>query len=112
MTETKFTPGPWKASIIWDYDNDVKYLRYAGVEGPKGPSGTWDWVCIEPDCDDPDVEKQIITDTHLIAAAPDLYHALKNLIDKLVIDDEEGLIEYAEPMIEARAALVKATGGY
>lgn len=48
--------------------------------------------------------------TELIAAAPDLYHALKNLVDKLVIDDEEGLVEYAEPIIEANRALAKAKG--
>lgn len=46
----------------------------------------------------------------LIAAAPDLYAALENLVAKLVIDDEEGLIEYAEPIIEANRALAKAKG--
>lgn len=52
----------------------------------------------------------VVANAHLIAAAPDLYAALENLVTKLVIDDEEGLIEYAEPIIAARLALAKAQG--
>ena len=44
----------------------------------------------------------------LIAAAPDLLSALKNLCDTLAADDMEGLIEHAEPMMQARAAIAKA----
>lgn len=39
-----------------------------------------------------------------------LVKALEELTTKLVIDDEEGLIEYAEPVIKAFAALAKARG--
>ena len=37
--------------------------------------------------------------------------ALKNLVTSLSEQDEEGLIEHAEPMIAARAAIAKAPGG-
>ena len=37
--------------------------------------------------------------------------ALKSLVKSLSEQDEEGLIEHAEPMIAARAAIAKATGG-
>ena len=36
--------------------------------------------------------------------------ALKSLVKSLSEQDEEGLIEHAEPMIAARAAIAKATG--
>lgn len=46
----------------------------------------------------------------LIAAAPDLLAALQAIVDSLSLQDDEGLIEHAEPMIAARAAIAKATG--
>ncbi|HEX8350524.1 MAG TPA: hypothetical protein VF598_11220 [Hymenobacter sp.] len=48
-------------------------------------------------------------DAKLLAAAPDLLEALKNVIAGLSMGDDEGLIEYAEQMIAARAAIAKAT---
>ena len=44
----------------------------------------------------------------LIAAAPDLLRALRLLVESLVAQDEEGLIEHAEPMQVARAAIARA----
>jgi hypothetical protein len=46
----------------------------------------------------------------LIAAAPDLLRALQTIVIYLAVHDEEGLIEHAEPMQAARAAIAKATG--
>ncbi len=37
--------------------------------------------------------------------------ALKALVKSLADQDEEGLIEHAQQMIDARAAIAKATGG-
>lgn len=47
----------------------------------------------------------------LIAAAPDLLDALKAIVKSLAEQDDEGLIEHAQQMIDARAAIAKATGG-
>lgn len=47
----------------------------------------------------------------LIAAAPDLLDALKAIVKSLAEQDDEGLIEHAQQMINARAAIAKATGG-
>ena len=44
----------------------------------------------------------------LIAAAPELYEALTEIVDSLSTQDDEGLVEHAEKMIKARAALAKA----
>ena len=92
MSETKFTPGPWKKQtpLFVVQGEEVTHT----VEGP--PS---DFMFLQNEAD-----------AALIAAAPDLYAALETLIEKLCLDDDEGLIEYAEPMIAARAALAKARG--
>lgn len=44
----------------------------------------------------------------LIAAAPDLYEALDQLLFSLT--DEDGLLEHVKPVMDARAALAKARG--
>jgi hypothetical protein len=49
-------------------------------------------------------------DSRLIAAAPDLLAALRAIVQSLADQDDEGLIEHAEPMIAARAAIARAEG--
>jgi hypothetical protein len=89
--ETKFTPGPWVADGIFICDNDDNN------------------VCI---CEQDNWEP----DSYLIAAAPELYEALEQLLDQF---DSEIRSEYGgTSMLEsrlaeadyARAALAKARG--
>ena len=97
MSETKFTKrralwlnGATSEQFVVDTDNPaVVVSRYPSVY------------------DATDIDQ---ANAALDVAAPDLYAALKGLVEKLAIDDEEGLIECAEPMIAARAALAKARG--
>lgn len=49
-------------------------------------------------------------DARLIASAPDLYKALDELVSTVVVDDEEGLAVFSEPMQKAIKALSKARG--
>jgi len=51
-----------------------------------------------------------IEDARLIAAAPELLEALQAIVKSLVDQDDEGMIEHAQQMIDARAAIAKATG--
>ena len=44
------------------------------------------------------------------AAVPDLLEALQAIVKSLSDQDDEGMIEHAQPMIDARAAIAKATG--
>ena len=46
----------------------------------------------------------------LIAAAPDLLAALQAIIKSLSDHDDKGMIEHAQQMINARAAIAKAEG--
>lgn len=57
MSETKFTPGPW------DFEPSGKEAGYIGF-----PDGSGFYAAIRED------------DGHLIAASPDLYAALENLL--------------------------------
>lgn len=44
----------------------------------------------------------------LFAAAPELLAALQHLLTTMSVTDEEGLLEFAEPVAAARAAIAKA----
>ena len=46
----------------------------------------------------------------LMAAAPKLLAALQAIVKSLADHDDEGMIEHAEEMIEARAAIAAAVG--
>jgi hypothetical protein len=71
--------------------------------------GPWKAVyvgCSDWDLDGPTTKE----DWTLAAAAPDLLDALQAIVKSLSDQDDEGLIEHAQQMIDARAAIAKATG--
>ena len=94
---SKHTPGPWRAYQRADYT-------------------TPGWVILWPDTSKPGIHHRrldsnggfIEADARLIAAAPDLLKALKAIVKSLADQDDEGLIEHAQQMIDARAAIDKA----
>lgn len=98
----KHTPGPWvarewvcraKTSVGRASDNLLGFEQIAECSG-NGRQ-------VSPEQEE--------ADARLIAAAPDLLAALRDVIDGLSMGDQEGLIEYAPQMIAARAAIAKAT---
>ncbi len=54
--------------------------------------------------------ERVAAQARLIAAAPDLLNALQSIVKSLADQDDEGMIEHAQQMIDARAAIAKATG--
>ena len=56
------------------------------------------------------IDKEHMADAHLIAAAPELLAALMAIVKSLADQDDEGMIEHAQQMIDARAAIAKAGG--
>ncbi len=54
--------------------------------------------------------EEIVANARLIAAAPELLTALQAIVKTLADQDDEGLIEHVQPMIDARAAIAKAIG--
>lgn len=112
MNEPKFTPGPWKYGTMnypatsnekvltelpldytppWDGDEPIVW----SVDGTPIISGVGEWVglCVEAE------------DLALILAAPDMYEALSNLVNKIP-DDKVKLHDF----IMATNALRKARG--
>ena len=84
MTETKWTPPPWrhlrpKSGVVGRYEND----NYGSVE-----------VARTGDFSDPEIkpfnEGRWIADANLIAAAPELYDELSNLFSRIYPDDNGG----------------------
>jgi len=64
MSDTKFTPGPWE---LWPLEDSVSVRIFAGTHY-VGSIGNSD-----------DEPSQTRANGHLIAAAPDMYEALKKV---------------------------------
>lgn len=91
------TPGPWH----------IDYAAAGGgnIQSVNGPVANTRWFG--------NTQKEALEDfanARLIAAAPDLLEALKDLARSLSDSDEDGLTEYADVMVAARSAIAKAEG--
>lgn len=103
MTDTKFTPGPWR---VGDDDSlqqngDLPILRDKTLialtysRRPLQSGG----------------EEETRANAHLIAAAPELYAALKEARYELsVINAEGGMGDYSEQLSKFESTLAKARG--
>jgi len=99
MKKLKHTPGPWSAFIA---GNTVAVDIGAVPHGTK--PNIVDWQGFDG-CDLP--LKQRIANAKLIAAAPDMLDALRELMDDDAPWDD---MRWADACDKARAAITKATG--
>jgi len=99
---SKFTPGPWKWTAGWSM-------------GPSEKDGT---SCVQNDkgdlvfhsCDGCSLEPSE-ADANLIAAAPEMYEALKELLDATPQEECGPDCNEANcPWMQAKAALAEADG--
>lgn len=90
---SKHTPGPWVAR-----PDPNACLADDWCVGLGDSAANIDKVAVCSECD-----------ANLIAAAPDLLEALQSIVKSLADQDDEGMIEHAQQMIDARAAIAKAT---
>ena len=95
MADTKFTPGPWEIS----HQNGDPEEAFKGIIGPAQTNRigktyrTYVAQYVEP------------KNSHLIAAAPELYESLKDVLGLITPEFEQS------PMVSfAKAALAKARG--
>lgn len=106
MSKMAHTPGPWEASFIDSLGGPASYCRIRPVSGEMFGQFTSLEIATMYLMDEDEQQ----ANARLIAAAPELLDALQGLVKELSDSDDEGLIENAEPMIAARAAIAKATG--
>lgn len=97
MSETKFTPGPWKAD-----DNDI--------ETAAGELLATAYAMDRDRLEGRDFYETAQHNAHLIAAAPDLYEALDNLAMAAEFQIALGDKAWIEMHGVAKAALAKARG--
>lgn len=93
MAETKFTPGPWTVARIHSNGNWLSM-----IVGDCKPIAEVNCDCLEA------------SDAHLIAAAPDLYEALEEIVENAVVYYEGSMDIYSEAIENARNAMAKARG--
>ena len=97
MTENKHTPGPW--SWYTDYNEDNVFAVW--VEAPDVTRKTAN-ICVA-DCSWAELLEEAEANAALIAAAPDMYEVLEDLLKyKGVMSDES--------VARARSAIAKARG--
>jgi hypothetical protein len=99
MKESKFTAGPWillqhRKKVFIQGRLDSAYFSIAEVGGPSNPTT--------------DAIKERIANVNLIAAAPEMYEALKDILAHWRIADEDMFA--SDLATDAIAALRKAEG--
>lgn len=94
MDEIKHTPGPWKLSAPED-----GYVYVSGVGHSMFAHVVW---CMDDDDRSPHCE----ANAHLIAAAPDMFAALSNLLEAVI----DGRPSKSKEIDRASVALARARG--
>lgn len=100
--KTKFTPGPWSSP-----ENKSQYSNVRDLFNGNGQR----FATIQFGSPSREVtEDEIEANARLIAAAPEMYEALENIL-RLSIFKAHGTAYDQEQVEKARAALAKASGG-
>ena len=98
MADTSFTPGPWAVDYI-DGENCIYWELYAIPD---------DWALA--DIHGTGGKMNDAANAALIAAAPELYAALENIVDGYSLVDFGVYTEEGGYIAQARAVLAKARG--
>jgi len=109
MKETKFTPRPWKATSFTEHTGEqtvqiVPTDAYGIINRGPGP------ICevFSQRLGIPD--EACIANGDLMAAAPDLYEALEEIVENAVVYYKDSMDIYSEAIENGRKALAKARG--
>ncbi len=105
MTETHFTPGPWRVQMMGHFSADL--ICNGTFMGLNGGSGAPDYL-------DADDREEWLANANLIAAAPDLSAALEALLNDVCEMKDVDLDVIYEgrngSLSKAKTALKKARG--
>lgn len=100
MGEAKFTPGPWGLDVGFDGSRPGDFDEYWQVHDGQ------DAIACSSNCYSGNRE----ANARLIAAAPEIYEALSDLVSSIECSERDEFIIHQEIKV-ARAALAKARGG-
>lgn len=92
MSEPKFTPGPWKVDVTQPYFETPNMIK----------AGSFEILLTVPGCGEEHTTWE--ANAHLIAAAPEMYEALKAIESCLAPADNDSAAQ------KVRAAIAKAEG--
>ena len=114
MSETKWTPGPWKAGLPAQGVNPHRQM-YIHAGGELIACAMAGYIHYDEDGASWKITPEALeANACLIAAAPDLYAALENLLTIVEVGIDTGTFELAGSLTyapgDARAALKKARG--
>lgn len=103
---SEFTPGPWKYSKTSDR---VPFSFSGYIVGKDGLAGFWALVKATLASDE-SRDSEMKANARLIAAAPDMYEALKALRALVGATESDRLCLYEYARKQADAAIAKAEG--
>ena len=115
MSETKFTPGPWRIGANKVSAEEMKEILCAAIDGSieHGDADDALWSVFVGSEEEPLMVcyagngPTSAANARLIVAAPEMYEALRNIIDGI---DADGKV-VARDRFAARAALIRGGGG-
>lgn len=104
--ETKWTKGPWETKL----GKDLRW-RVMPENAHNGPSVICEMIRVESEESYP--TSQVLANARLIEAAPNLYRALRVMVQEWVeeMGDESQNSTPGDVLEKARAALAQAEGG-
>jgi hypothetical protein len=106
MADAKHTPGPWR--YVDESDMTPEEPFWIGAEHPT--CGFVSHACVRSGSTESDELGDLEANARLIAAAPELLEALKNLLCGCTDGDGERWIPPRGCLDDAKAAIAKATG--
>ena len=95
MSETKFTPGPWIICIQDDNNCANTIFAKSQLKDGRITAEDWDFDICTTGIDHENYE----ANAHLIAAAPDLYEAVKDCVDVLKRNQYHTTTAYLERLL-------------